>query len=42
LAEASHDHYLNLLLGEAIRSGKTVRSEHMPWTNYEKNVKTGL
>jgi predicted dehydrogenase len=33
LAEASHDHYLNLLLGEAVQTGQTVRSEHMPWMN---------
>ena len=31
LAEASHDHYLGLLIDEAAASGETVRSEAMPW-----------
>ncbi|MDQ1913946.1 Gfo/Idh/MocA family oxidoreductase [Paenibacillus sp. GD4] len=31
LAEASHDHYLNLLLGKALESGMTVTSERQPW-----------
>jgi len=31
LAEASHDHYLGLLVDEAAASGETVRSEAMPW-----------
>ena len=32
LAEASHDHYIGLLVDEAAASGETVRSEPMPWT----------
>ncbi|WP_411700141.1 Gfo/Idh/MocA family protein [Conyzicola sp.] len=31
LAEASHDHYLGLLIDEAAVTGETVRSEAMPW-----------
>jgi hypothetical protein len=31
LAEASHDHYLGLLIDEAAATGETVRSETMPW-----------
>ena len=31
LAEASHDHYLGLLIDEAATTGETVRSEPMPW-----------
>jgi len=31
LAEASHDHYLGLLIDEAAATGETVRSEPMPW-----------
>jgi predicted dehydrogenase len=31
LAEASHDHYLGLLIDEAAATGETVRSEPVPW-----------
>lgn len=31
LAEASHDHYLGLLIDEAATTGETVRSQPMPW-----------
>ncbi|MFD1179474.1 Gfo/Idh/MocA family protein [Paenibacillus puldeungensis] len=31
LAEASQDQYLTLLMLEAIKSGKTVKSTHQPW-----------
>jgi predicted dehydrogenase len=31
LAEASHDHYLGLLIDEAAATGETVRSQPMPW-----------
>jgi hypothetical protein len=31
LAEASHDHYLNLLLGEALKTGLTLTSERQIW-----------
>jgi len=31
LAEASHDHYLGLLIDEAASNGATVRSQPMPW-----------
>jgi predicted dehydrogenase len=33
LADASHDHYLSLLLDEAVATGKTVRSSRQPWTS---------
>jgi hypothetical protein len=31
LAEASHDHYLALLIAEAVQSGAEVVSQRMPW-----------
>ena len=31
LAEASHDHYLGMLIEQAARSGETVHTEVQPW-----------
>jgi hypothetical protein len=31
LAEGCHDHYLNILMAQAIESGQPVRSEPQPW-----------
>lgn len=33
LAEASQDHYLGLMMEEAIRTGKTIRVKKQPWAN---------
>ena len=31
LPDASQDHYLNLMIGEAVRTGEPVRTQHQPW-----------
>ena len=32
VAEACHDRYLDLLIGQAVDTGKTVVAEPQPWT----------
>jgi hypothetical protein len=31
LAEGSQDHYLSLMINEAVRTGEKVRTESQPW-----------
>jgi hypothetical protein len=33
LAEGSQDHYLSLMMGEAVRSGETIKTERQPWAS---------
>lgn len=33
LADGSHDHYLGLLIGQAVKTGTTLRSEPQAWSN---------
>ena len=33
LPEASQDHYLSLMIGEAVRSGQPVRTQRQPWAS---------